>query len=251
MLKPGPRVRGALRRAADLIFAPQTYDGGPRPLASGLSAEAWSRIVFLEAPVCDGCGAPFEFSPGPGVRCAPCEARPHVFDRARAACRYDEHVRELILPFKHGDRTDLARLFARWIGRAAADLLAEADAVTPVPLHPLRLLARRYNQAAEIARPLARSAGLEYLPDVLVRRRATGTQGGKSGAGRRRNVRGAFAAPADRARRIKGRRILLVDDVLTTGATADACARALLNAGARAVDVAVIARAPSGRDLTI
>jgi ComF family protein len=163
---------------------------------------------------------------------------------------YDEHSRGLILAFKHGDRTEHAPLFARWLGRAAADLLMDAEAVAPVPLHPLRLLSRRYNQAAEIARPLASAAGVEYLPDVLVRARATKTQGGRSGRGRRENVRGAFSVPEGRRKRIKGRRVLLIDDVLTTGATADACARALLDAGARAVDLAVVARVDRGADVT-
>jgi ComF family protein len=129
--------------------------------------------------------------------------------------------------------------------------LAEAEAVAPVPLHPFRLLKRRYNQAAEIARPLARRAGLAYLPDVLVRSKRTDSQGGKSGSGRRRNVQGAFVVPAARAAKVAGRRILLIDDVLTTGATVNACARALLKAGALAVDVAVVARVPSGKDVSI
>src|SRR5262249_51418597 len=163
-------------------------------------------------------------------------------------CLYDEASKDLILRFKHGDRTEYAALFARWIGRAAAEVVADADAVAPVPLHPLRLLKRRYNQAAEIARPLARRAGLEYLADVLVRTRRTESQGAAgSGAGRRRNVAGAFAVPQSRAKLVKGRRVLLIDDVLTTGATVNACARALLKAGARGVDVAVVARTPSGK----
>ena len=170
---------------------------------------------------------------------------------ARAACLYDETSRELILRFKHGDRVELATLFARWLGRSAAELLAEADAVTPVPLHPSRLRRRRYNQAAEIARPLAKAAGLQYLPEALTRARATESQGEKSGSGRRRNVQGAFLVTEAGRREIKGRRILLVDDVLTTGATAEACAKALLQGGARCVDLAVVARVPTARDLTI
>ena len=230
------------RAALDLVFPPHALDPGPRPLTPGLSAETWSRIAFLDDPVCDGCGVPFEFSQGPGARCAACMARPRVFDRARAACLYDEVSRDPILQLKHADRTDLAPLFARWITRSARDLIAGADAIVPTPLHRGRLMRRRYNQAAEIARPLSRLTGLAYLPDALVRRRATESQGGKSGDARRRNVAAAFVVPQARARQVAGRRILLIDDVLTTGATAEGCARALLAAGAACVDLAVVAR---------
>ena len=234
------RLRGALGRALDLVFPPQALDGGARPLTHGLSAQAWSRIHFIAEPLCDGCGAPFEYDLG--ARCASCLARPRAYGRARAAVVYDEASRDLILKFKHADRLDLAPLLAGWVARAAGPLIAEADALAPVPLHPFRLLRRRYNQAAELARPIARRSGLVYLPDALVRRRATDSQGGKSGAGRRRNVAGAFVVPPSRRRQVEGRRILLIDDVLTTGATAEACARALLQAGAAAVDLATVAR---------
>ncbi|WP_293376341.1 ComF family protein [Phenylobacterium sp. SCN 70-31] len=215
-------------------------------MAGGYSAAAWTRIRFLDGPVCDGCGIPFEYDPG--ARCAACLAKPRAFDAARAACLYDETSRDPILKLKHADRVDLAPMLARWISRAAAELIEEADAIMPVPLHPLRLLGRRYNQAAEIARPLAAMTGTPYLPDALVRRRATASQGGKSGSGRRRNVAGAFDVPARRRRQVEGLRILLIDDVLTTGATAEGCARALKAAGAARVDLAVVARvqAPPG-----
>ena len=237
-----PPPRSLIRAGLDLILPPDAYDGGARSLSCGYSAEAWSRIVFLDAPVCDGCGLPFEYDVGEGVRCAACMARPRAFARARAACLYDEHSRELILKLKHADRPDLGLLFARWLSRAAFDLVEAAELVAPVPLHRSRLFARRYNQAAEIARPLAGLGRRRYLPDGLVRRRATKSQGGRSARGRRLNVSGAFAVPDSRARLIEGRRVLLVDDVLTTGATAEACARALLTAGALAVDLAVVAR---------
>lgn len=240
--EPASLAKAAGRSFLDLIFQPQLLDGGPRPQLSGLSAEAWSRISFIDDPACDGCGLAFEFSLGEGVRCPDCEARPRRFDRARAACYYDEHSRDLILQLKHADRTDLAPLFARWLSRSARDLIAGADVLVPVPLHPARLLARRYNQMAEVARPLARMSGLTYLPDTLVRTRATDSQGGKSGSGRRRNVVQAFAVPPGKAASLAGRRVLLIDDVLTTGATAEACALALKHAGAEAVDLAVIAR---------
>jgi ComF family protein len=235
-------LRKAGRAAQDLIFPHHAFDAGSRASSPGMTAQGWLKIAFLEAPVCDGCGAPFDYDMGQGVRCPACEARPKAFARARAACLYDDHSRDLILQFKHADRLDLARLFSLWLGRAAADLVVETDAVVPVPMHPLRLIRRRYNQAAEIARPLARREGLAYWPGALKRRRAGESQAGKSGAGRRRNVQGAYACPAGWERRIAGKRILLVDDVMTTGATAEACARALTRAGAAAVYVAVIAR---------
>jgi len=241
-------MRALWRGALDLVFPPPEGEGVG---AHGLPPQAWSRIHFLDGPVCDGCGAPFEYDQGPGVRCPACMARPRAFDAARAACLYDEVSRDPILKLKHADRTDLAPLFARWLSRAAADLLAEAEAIAPVPLHPLRLIKRRYNQAAEVARPLARLSGLPYLPDALVRRRATQSQGGKSGSGRRRNVAGAFHVPERRRALVEGRRILLVDDVMTTGATLEGCARALKQAGAVRVDVAVLARVKEAAGLTI
>lgn len=223
------------------MLPPRSLEGHDLVQVTGLSAEGWSRIRFLEDPVCDGCGAPFEHAQA-DIRCAACLARPRAFARARAACLYDEASRDLILKLKHADRTDLTGLFAAWISRAADDLLAGADAVVPVPLHRWRLFRRRYNQSAEIARTLAARRGMAYLADVLQRPRAGDSQAGRSASGRRRNVQGAFAVPAGRRGLIEGRRLLLIDDVMTTGATAEACARALLRAGAWAVDVAVIAR---------
>lgn len=234
-------LRAVLNGAVDLVLPPRTWDGAALAQTEGLTPEAWSRIEFIEAPLCDGCGSPFEHDLGEGVRCPACAARPRAFARARAACLYGEGSRELILQLKHADRTDLARTLSAWIGRAAAELIEQADAVAPVPLHRWRLLRRRYNQAAELARPLARRFGRLYLPDALRRVRAD-TQAGKSAVGRRRAVSGAFVVPERLRPRVEGRRILLIDDVMTTGATAEACARALLKAGAHAVDVAVIAK---------
>src|SRR5262249_34216357 len=124
--KPGPGLKAAWRTTLDLVFPPQTLDGGPRPLAGGFSASAWSRIRFLDGPVCDGWGPPFEYDPG-GARCAACLARPRAFDAARAACLYDETSRDPILKLKHADRVDLAPLLARWLSRAAQELIEEAD----------------------------------------------------------------------------------------------------------------------------
>ena len=238
------------RTVQDLLFPHHALDGAGRTGSAGLSAEAWCKIRFLEAPVCDGCGAPFDYDMGPKARCAACEAKPRAFARARAACLYDEASRELILQFKHADRLDLARLFAGWVSRAAADLLAEADIIAPVPMPSMRLIRRRYNQAAEIARPLAARLKIPYRPG-LIGRRSGESQAGRSGVGRRRNVQGAFTVPAGARRALQGKRVLLIDDVLTTGATAEACARALLKAGAAAVDVAVVARVREAAHVSI
>lgn len=239
------------RGLADLLLPSLAHDSPEATASAGLTPDAWSRVIFLEDPVCDGCGAAFEADGGAfsASRCAACLAQPYAFDRARAACVYDEASRGLVLKFKHGDHQPFAPLFARWISRSAAPLLEQADAVVPVPLHPFRLMSRRFNQAAEIARPLAASSGLAFLPDALVRQTHTTSQGGKSLRGRRLNVKKAFAVTEAGRRQIRGRRILLIDDVLTTGATAEACARALLDGGARAVDLAVIARVRTAREL--
>ena len=240
-------MRRLFDRALDLVFPPHGLDGGAAPQTTGLSGRAWEQISFIDHPLCDGCGAPYAYDIG--ARCAACLARPRAFQRARAACLYDTASRDLILQFKHADRTELGPLLVRWLSRAGADILAEADAIAPVPLHPGRLFKRRYNQAAELARPLARQQGVAYLPDALVRRRQTASQAGKSGGGRRRNVAGAFEVrkPAS----VTGKAIVLIDDVLTTGATAEACAKALKSAGAVSVDLLVLARVKEAAEIII
>jgi ComF family protein len=167
--------------------------------------------------------------------------------------RYDDGSRPLLLGFKHGDRTEAAAPYAAWMARGGRELLAAAEVVAPVPLHWRRLFSRRYNQAALLARALARveslanggltDGGLVEVPDLLLRRRATPSQGRLTRSERQRNVAGAFAVNPRRAALLQGRRLLLVDDVMTTGATVAACSRAALKAGAAAVDVLVLARA--------
>jgi ComF family protein len=241
----GSMVIGWLRAAADVVMPPLALDAGRRggrTQTGGLSAEAWRRITFLEAPVCAACGEALEYDAGEGARCGACRGHGFAFDRVRAAARYDEHSRDLILKLKHADQTELANLFAAWLARAGRDLWDGADGLVPVPLHPWRLMSRRFNQAAEIARPLARLTGVRYLPGVIVRRRATPSQAGKARRGRRENTAGAFAAPRRAWPLIEGKRLVLIDDVLTTGATADACARVLRAAGAACIDVAAVAK---------
>ncbi len=185
---------------------------------------------------------PFEFDHGAETLCAVCARERPVFGRARAVMRYNEHSRDLILGFKHADRTFAAPAFARWMVRAASGLIKDADLVVPVPLHRLRLWRRRYNQSALLTLIIAKLAGKPAVPDLLVRKRATPSQGRLSAPQRRANVRGAFAVRAQRRDLLADKRVLLVDDVMTTGATVSASARVLLRAGAAAVDVVTLAR---------
>ena len=176
------------------------------------------------------------------LTCAACLARPPVYSRARAVFRYDT-ARDLVLRFKHADRTDYAPTFATWMCRAGADLIENADMVIPVPLHRWRLLKRRYNQAAVLASAIARQSELQWMPNALTRTRATPSQGAMiSAKARRRNVLGAFTVDAALKSRLKGKRVLLIDDVMTTGATLEACARALRRAGASEISALTLAR---------
>jgi len=227
----------------DALLPPRCLGCGTETLAAAsLCLSCWSKLEFISRPQCACCGLPFEIEAGPGALCGECLRRPPPYRRGRAALRYDEGSRRLILRFKHADRTESARLFTGWLGQAGAGLLAEADVLAPVPLHWRRLLTRRYNQAALLTQGLARQSGLPAVPDLLERRRATASQGRKSRNQRRRNVSGAFRVKPKHQGFIKGQRVLLIDDVLTTGATLEACARTLLRAGAAQVEVLVLAR---------
>jgi ComF family protein len=208
--------------------------------AGALCGECWKRIRFIGAPLCDRCGEPFEFDRVGAELCVSCMTDPPIYQRARAVFRYDEASRTLVLRFKHGDRTGAAPHFARWMARAGSELLAEADLLVPVPLHRWRLWRRRYNQAAMLAMALAKHTNRPALPDALERSRATPSQGTLGRGQRARNVQGAFRLRRPEA--VNGRRVLLIDDVLTSGATVGECARTLLKGGARQVDVLSLAR---------
>lgn len=205
-------------------------------------APCWSRLQFLTAPMCACCGLPFAYSSGPDALCGACTQTPPPFDRARAALVYNGGSAGLVLALKHGDRTGLARVMAGMMARAAAPMLAERPILVPVPLHARRLRARRFNQAALLARALARSADLPVITAALARLRDTPMSRGMSRRQRAENVRGTIRVRSGAAARIKGAHILLVDDVMTTGATAEACARALRRAGARRIDIVTFAR---------
>lgn len=236
----------------DMILPPRCLVTGAETDAPGmLSPTVWAKLNFITQPICACCGVPFDIdlrqtlpdNPSEDLLCAPCLDNPPPFARARAALRYDEASRDLILAFKHGDRTDSTRTFIPWILRAGADLLQETDALLPVPLHRWRLLRRRYNQAGLIAAALARAIGKPVLPDSLVRTKNTSPQGHKTPNERADNIRAAFKVPMHRREKIADQKLLLVDDVYTSGATVRACTQTLLNAGAARVDVLTLARA--------
>jgi len=244
----GPKLKTTL---VDLLFPPLCVScREPLGAGHGFCADCWNKIAFLDGPMCDCCGLQFAFDPGEGTRCAACLARPPAFDRARAIFAYDENSRAPILALKHADRLDLVPGFAHWLERTGAALLNGSDLIVPVPLHRWRLWQRRYNQAAELARVLGQRTSKAVSVQALERTRPTESQGAMASAGgRRRNVQGAFQVPEPG--RVADRSVLLVDDVLTTGATAEACARALKRAGAARVQILALARVVKASDALI
>ena len=208
----------------------------------GLCPACWSRVSFIAPPYCERLGIPFTYDPGPGILSMEAIADPPTYGRARAAVRYDDIARDLVHRLKYGDRLDLATMMGRWMARAGRELLEDADALVPVPLHWRRLWGRRFNQAAALAKVAAAISGPPVLTGALRRRRATPQQVGLSRSERAVNVQGAFTVTQDGKAAIYDKRLVLVDDVLTSGATVDTCARTLLRAGARNVDVLVFAR---------
>src|SRR5579863_4780632 len=221
----------------------------PRCLACGatvddvnaLCPKCWAAMTFFAPPWCAVCGLPFPHPMGEGAVCADCARERASWDRARSVMRYDKHSRSLVLGLKHGDRTHLAKALGGWMHRAGGEVLERADFIVPVPLHWTRLFARRYNQASLLAHAIHAAGGPPVAPDWLMRRRRTPSQGRLGAAARLRNVRGAFFLRPGRS--VKGKRLVIVDDVLTTGATVEECARVLRRGGAGFVGVLTLARA--------
>jgi len=231
--------------ALDLVFPPSCLVCRKAVAAhGGLCAACWSDMGFIERPFCERLGTPFEHDyDAPGMISLEAAAHPPVFARARAVARYDaEKARVLAHRLKYYDRLELAEPLGRWMARAGADLLADADLLAPVPLHALRLFSRRFNQSAELARVVSRESAVPAEMLALERVKQTAPQVGLTRAQRAANLSGAFRVAKDRAHLVEGRNVVLIDDVLTTGATANAAARALLRAKAARVDLLVFAR---------
>src|SRR5258705_6125877 len=208
----------------------------------GACAKCWSKLSFSAPPFCPRLGIPFVYDPGPDLLSMEAIANPPAYQRARAAVRYDEVARTLVHALKYQDRTDLAPAMGRWMARAGRELLSDADVLVPVPLHWRRGWSRRYNQSGALARVIGQQSAVKVAAEALRRVRATEQQIGLSRAQRATNVQGAFKVAPDRMADIQGRRVVLIDDVLTSGATTDAGARALLRRKASQGDVLVFAR---------
>jgi ComF family protein len=240
----------APRDLLDLLLPPQCICCDAPVEAQGqLCASCFSLTDFITEPCCACCGVPFAAAAqgDAAAHCPACLESPPLFGRARAALRYDAQGRKLILPLKHADRPELAAMLAPRMVRAGDALLRQADLLVPVPLHRLRLFRRRYNQAALLASAIARIAAVPAMLDALVRCRVTASLDTKSAAERAAVVRDAFAIRPIRAGLLAGRSVVLIDDVMTSGATANACAAVLLAGGVRCVDVLVAARVPDPR----
>ena len=225
------------------IICPQEVSGDP-----GLCPTCWADMPFIDHPVCYRFGTPFSHEIGVEALSPRAIAEPPVFDRSRSACLYQGPAKDLVHALKFSRRRELAEPMGRWMARAGRELLGEAVLLVPVPLHRMRLIKRQFNQSADLARAIARQGGGEYQPGILQRVRNTRPQVGLTAKQRQKNIRGAFVVPPDQKGLIAGRRIVLIDDVFTTGSTVEACTRVLLRQGAVSVDVLTFAVASDWLD---
>ncbi|WGJ14329.1 ComF family protein [Methylocapsa sp. D3K7] len=245
-LRALPVLRGLAHAALDTVFPPACLNCRESTGASGsLCAACWAQVRFIERPFCDRLGTPFAMDLGnDGLLSPEAVADPPVYARARAVAHFEDGpVRRLVHRLKYSDRMELAKPLGAWMARAGTEILAEAEVLVPVPLHRRRLAVRRFNQAHALAQAISDRCGVPADPFILARVKPTPSQVGLSRSQRALNLQGAFRVNDGKAGQIEGRAVVLVDDVMTSGATANAASRALLRSGAKHVDVLVFARA--------
>lgn len=235
-------LRASATALADAIAPPVCVScHGRLAVHHALCAPCWAGVDFIRPPLCDRLGIPLGFDTGGLMVSAAAAANPPDYNRARAVAAFSGTTQKLIHDFKYFDKHDGRRLFGRWLVSAGASLIDDCDVMIPVPLNRWRLLHRRFNQSAVLAMEVSRLTGLRAAPMSLERVRPTAHQVGLSMAERQANVARAFAVPARRRSDVMGKRVLLIDDVVTTGATVNSAARSLKDAGAKAVDVLALA----------
>lgn len=227
----------------DIILPPRCAGTGEIVGIQGaVSPEFWAELQFIEKPFCKICGLPFSFDAGEEMLCANCLDVSPYFDQTRAAVIYNDASRKIILSFKFSDKTHYIKTFVPWMLRAGTELIKESDYIVPVPLHCKKLRQRLFNQSALLAQEIAKRSEKIYLAEGLVRARNTVPQKGLNKKERLSNVSGAFEVNKKHLKEIKDKTILLIDDVFTTGATLNECAKALKNSGASKVYILTIAR---------
>ena len=251
IVRPAEALRRVGRTVLDLFYPPTCLDcHAPVATSDALCPRCFGRLRPITAPFCPRLGIPFQHDPGPGALSAEAIADPPPFERSRSAVLYNEVARAIVSRMKYGDRPELAGFCARLMHRAGHELWGDDAVLVPVPLNRWRLLSRRYNQSTELARALGRLTGIAVEPSLVRRHRNTRQQVGLTRDARHRNVAGAFRAHPDLITRLKGSRVILVDDVITTGSTIAAITRTLTKAGVDKVDVISFARVVVGQETT-
>jgi ComF family protein len=243
-------AKRAVSTLADGLWPGRSLVSG-EPARGALSAEDFAALTFLTGALCQSCARPQEIDLGQDTICVACLTRPPIWTRAHAALAYDDVSRIPIIGLKRAGRRDGLKVMANWMVTAGRESLEQADLIIPVPLHYFRLVRRGYNQSGWLASAVAAQVDVKVDHGAVKRVRATPSQAGLNAKARHRNVRGAFAMDARARRRVEGKRVVLVDDVLTTGATLKAVTRVLLNAGAKEVNVLVLARVVRPEEITI
>ena len=240
-------IKTVLQTSVDFLLPPRCllcYERTTDP--HNVCAVCWQGLSFISDPQCVSCGMPFDFGVEGELSCAPCIDKPPAFNQMRSAVIYNDISRHLVLCFKHGDMLQISKLLSRWMINAGRDMVYNADVIIPVPLHRLRLLWRQYNQAALLVNQIAHFSGVKRQNEMLIRVRHTPSQGKKNYKDRVKNLKSAIAMNPRYSQDIKGKKVLLIDDVYTTGATIEECCRVLKSAGAESVDVLTFARVAKG-----